>query len=103
MKEIGHTRLKYKGEIVDVAVNDNGTITLPNGKKMKLPDEKYKALCTQIEQERMMIQPSVSIVANVVLRFSSVSLLRLLLLQRLFSLCINAIRNFSDLPLIAIK
>ena len=23
MKEIGHTRLKYKGEIVDVAVNDN--------------------------------------------------------------------------------
>ena len=58
MKEIGHTRLKYKGEIVDVAVNDNGTITLPNGKKMKLPDEKYKALCTQIEQERMQAEAS---------------------------------------------
>ena len=58
MKEIGHTRLKYKGEIVDVAVNDNGTITLPNGKKMKLPDEKYNALCTQIEQERMQAEAS---------------------------------------------
>lgn len=48
MTKIGRAKIRYKGEFVQCDVFDDGTIELDNGKRIKLPDDKFQAIKKQL-------------------------------------------------------
>lgn len=51
MKVLGKAKVKYKGEVVEGVVCDDGTLIMPDGKKKKLDKQQFENLKTQLQPE----------------------------------------------------